>query len=572
MKLTSDYQQRQLAPQRLVTSGEWRLVLGVTLLVLVLTNLPYLYGYWSTPEDKQFMGLIFNVPDHAQYFSWYRDFETANFVSNRMTPEPSQPLFFNLLWWILARLGFYTGLSYVHMFTLLRLVATIAFLFMVYYFCAYMLSDIWERKVAFLLITFASGLGWFLVVLKYTLLDGELLFPIDVFKAGTNSFWSMMAFPHFTMANALILGVFALMLISYEQRQLKYAWAAGLVAAILGWQHVYDLITVYGVLGVFFALETIRLRAIPWQLVKAGLILGLLSVSTPFYALYLTNLDPTWREVLDQFDNAGVFTPTPFHMIIVVGFTLLVAVFTFDGFTPLQEKEAPELFIKTWFLTSFFLAYLPVGYQVHLTNLWQVPVAILATVGLCRKMAPYLAETSESWGLRFLPRQQVQYGLALSFVVLASLTSIYLFLWRFVDLSRHEYSYYLHQEEITALTWLEENSKPGEVAFSSLTIGQYIPVLTDAHTFLGHWAQTLDFFDKTLMVEKFFGDELTDQQRQQLLQHYSVDYVFYGPAERTLGAYNLENASFLQEAYTSPQVTIYKVQQALTEEERATSE
>ncbi len=540
--------------------GEWRFVVIVTLFVLVVTSLPYLYGYFSTPSDRQFMGLIFNVPDHAQYFSWYRDFQTDNLISNRMTPEPSAPLFFNLLWWVLARIGFYTGLGYIQIFMLFRLVAVTAFLFMLYYFCSLIFEQVWERKIAFLIVTFASGLGWILVVLKYTVTNGELLFPLDVFKAGTNTFWSIMAFPHFITANTLILAIFALFLIGYERDQLKYAWLAGIAAAVLGWQHVYDLITVYGVLGVFFGLETIRTRKILWYLVRAGLILGLLSVWTPLYALYLTKLDPNWREVLDQFDNAGVFTSNPFHMIILMGFPLLVAVLTFDGFTPLKERTHRELFIKTWFLTSFVLAYLPVGYQVHLTNLWQVPVGILATIGLCRRIAPYLSEVFDTWLSCFRSHERAQRLLAIGFLLLASLTNVYLWTWRFVDLERHDYPYYLYNNEIAALAWLEANVGPDDVVLSSLTIGQYVPVLTDAHTFVGHWAQTRDFYGKLAIVEEFFVEGTDDARRQQILQQYDVDYIFYSSVERNLGGYTPNTSSFLQPVYASSGVQIYRVQ------------
>jgi hypothetical protein len=547
--------------RNLVGTGEWHFVLIVTVFVLVVTTLPYVYGFLSSPSDRQFMGLIYNVADHAQYFSWYRDFQANNLISNRMTPERTEALFFNLLWWTLARVGLYTGLNYVQVFMIFRLAAAIAFLCMLYYFCSLILDVVWERRIAFLLITFASGLGWILVFLKHTVTQGELLFPLDVYKAGTNSFWSVMAYPHFTIANALILAVFALLLIYCDRRQTRYALAAGVVAAVLGWQHVYDLITIYGVLGVFLVLETLRARAVPWHLVKAGLILGLLSIWTPLYALYLTSFDPNWREVLSQFDNAGVFTSDPFHMIILMGFPLLVAVFTFDGFTPLKERSRQELFIKIWFLTGFVLAYLPVGYQVHLTNLWQVPVGILATLGLYRRIAPYLAETIAKWQGRLGSRERVQRLVTISFVLLCSITNAYLWLWRFVDLARHDHSYYLHNDEIAALAWLESNAEPTDVVLSSLEIGQYVPVLTDAHTFLGHWAQTLDYFGKSRLVEEFFSGEADDARRQHIVQEYGVDYVFHGPCEHELGSQALEVSPTVRRVYSSPLVEVYEVQE-----------
>jgi hypothetical protein len=52
------------------------------------------------------------------------------------------------------------------------------------------------------------------------------------------------------------------------------------------------------------------------------------------------------------------------------------------------------------------------------------------------------------------------------------------------------------------------------VVLSSLTIGQYIPAYTGAHAFLAHWAQTLDFFGKSRMVDEFFAAGTDNQRRQ----------------------------------------------------------
>lgn len=87
---------------------------ATALIVLIVTTLPYLYGYWSAPADKQFMGVIYNVSDHMQYFSWFREFSHANLAANKLTPEPNKPIFFNLLWWGMARIGGVLGIECGH--------------------------------------------------------------------------------------------------------------------------------------------------------------------------------------------------------------------------------------------------------------------------------------------------------------------------------------------------------------------------------------------------------------------------------------------------------------------------
>jgi hypothetical protein len=92
-----------------ITRAEWRFVAFIVLLVLVLTSVPYLFGWLTAPPEKQFMGIMLDVPDHGQYFSWMRELTTAHLSANKLTPEPNQPIFFNLLWWGLGRLGNLVG-------------------------------------------------------------------------------------------------------------------------------------------------------------------------------------------------------------------------------------------------------------------------------------------------------------------------------------------------------------------------------------------------------------------------------------------------------------------------------
>jgi uncharacterized membrane protein len=204
------------------------------------------------------------------------------------------------------------------------------------------------------------------------------------------------------------------------------------------------------------------------------------------------------------------------------------------------------------------LIYLPVDYQIHLLNGWQVPIAILATRGLVRDVVPLLQTVANR---RRWPWSEVaiRRWLITAFVLIISLTNLYLWSWRFVDLERHDYPYYLHKDEIAALAWLEANARPDDVVLSSVTIGQYIPATTGSHAFLAHWAQTLDFYAKSAMVDEFFARDTIDARRQQILRQYKVAYVFYGPAEQALGDYSAQRSPLLQLAFSAPQAKVYAV-------------
>jgi len=129
-----------------------------------------------------------------------------------------------------------------------------------------------------------------------------------------------------------------------------------------------------------------------------------------------------------------------------------------------------------------------------------------------------------------------------------------------MDLARHDYPYYLHQDEVAALGWLRENTSPDNVVLCSLTLGQYVPALSGNTAFLAHWAQTVNFFDKRNRVARFFDAATPDAERAETLHTFGVDYVLHGPAERDLGSYDPVTTPWLTLTFSTPQVKIYRVQ------------
>jgi hypothetical protein len=549
--------QREL-PRGFISADEWRWVWAVTAGVLIVASLPYVYAYAATPDGWQYMGILVNVPDHAQYFSWFRQYLTADLASNTLTPEPNAPIFFNLLWWLLAKAGALLSWDYAAMFQMLRVTATAAFLLMLYRLCAWFLVERLQRQVAFLTAVFASGFGWLLIVGKYLFgWDYPLEINLLIFIVEPNSFYAMLATPHLVGA-ALYMFAFDLVLRGEVKGQLRYAVAAGLWTLFLGFQHAYDLFLVYGILGAYGLLKTARDRRLPWFLVWSGLILGALSAWPGLYSALLTSLDPIWRDVLAQFDNAGVFTPNPLLLPVLMGPAFLLALFMLfkDGVFRLHGVADDALFLKAWFWANLLLVYLPTNYQIKMLNGWQVPIAILATQGLFRYVLPWAEAGVKARRWSF---HRLSLTLAAGLLVVAAPTNLYLYAWRFLDLSRHTYPYYLRTDETAALGWLAAQVQPGDVVLASLTVGQYVPALTGAHAYLAHWAQTVDYYGKTAMVVKFFDGATSDADRQAILRQYGVDYVFYGPAERALGGYDPSRTLFLRPAYADGAVTVYQV-------------
>ncbi|MEP6988409.1 MAG: hypothetical protein ABI970_22585, partial [Chloroflexota bacterium] len=202
------------APSHSTTSRRDWLYLSIFIIVLLaITAVPYFYAQRLAGADKHFMGIVFNIPDHFQYFSWMRESQTKFLVPNQLTPEYSTPLLFNLLWWTLGRIDSVTHLGYATLYQLTRLVAGAFAAFSVFWFCGLIFTNRAKRWTAFLLAMLASGLGWIMIVAKVLTHAADAPFPFTIYTSEPNSFFTVMSFPHFTIATALtacVLGTLSL--------------------------------------------------------------------------------------------------------------------------------------------------------------------------------------------------------------------------------------------------------------------------------------------------------------------------------------------------------------------------
>lgn len=534
-----------------IARSEWRDVFVVAALLLAITSLPYATAYASVPADRVFMGVALNVPDHAQYFSWLRSHADSVFIKNRMTPEPNDAVFFNLLWWTLANASHWIGIEYSVTYQLLRILGVCAFLAVAYRLIAVVFDDRRRRRFALLLMCVSSGLGWTLVIAKYTIAQGELWNPLDVYVAEGNTFLSALGYPHFLAAAAYIFCFEQFLRALHDSHVVRRMIGCGLFAQFMGWQHAYDLIIVWGVLAaftVFYALRSDRNAA-------RRAVLGLaviMAVSSPpaLYAFALTRWDPLWNAVLAQFDNAGVWTPPPWRLPMLFGFTFIVACIMAWRDARLRWKSLSDahLLVWVWFVASFILIYLPTDFQIHMLNGWQAPMAILATRWVYQHAAPRLQRMRADLRPRLV---------ALAFLAVVAPTNVYLLGWRIVDLARHRYDYTLRRADVAGLRWLGQHAGPDDVIFSSLTIGQFVPTFTDAHAYLAHWAQTVNFFARRDAVRQFFSGELGRAARTHILIADSVDYIFVGSAERSIPGFDPSVTDGMRVVFADEEVRIY---------------
>jgi len=537
----------------------WLLAVMTTCSV-VLTSIPVVYGYLTAPADRWFSGVVYNMHDTAQYYSWMRESGHALLIENRLTSEPGKPIYFNLHWWLLGRFAAVVGLSLPQVYQLFRLSSIPLTMVALYLCCALVFPDRSRRRFAFLLSTLTSGLGWVWVLEKHLRYLEHLAFPRDVYTLAGNSLWVMTAAPHLAFALAVTLFTLLSALQGYRRKQGIWTAGAGILALFLGMGHIYDLVTVWTVVGVFGLLVTLR-DGWSWDtFCRLGAVVLISAPSAFYWGWVSSDANPMWKQALKQYDNLHVFTPDPAHLLVLLGLPFIVALATFDGFVPLRRQSDERLFIKGWFASTLLLIYLPFRFRIMLLTGYQLPMTVLATHGLFDRILPWLQErlARERWK-KVLRGEHLSRWAPVLFLLAVLPTNLYLVAWRVMDLGRHSYPFYLYQGDVEAMRWLEENTDPDDVVLSSFIIGHYIPGLAGNRPFLANSVMTMDSHRKEKMVRAFFAATTSDVERQDLLRQYNIRYLFYGPAERVLGGFNPAECGLFRQVYSNTHTQVFEV-------------
>ena len=112
---------------------------------------------------------------------------------------------------------------------------------------------------------------------------------------------------------------------------------------------------------------------------------------------------------------------------------------------------------------------------------------------------------------------------------------------------------------LEAVDWLGEHSSWDATVLSSFETGNLIPARIGHRVVLGHWMETVDYDAKRKEVGGFYAAAPEDGERKALAERWGVAYVIHGPREHGLGDYDPSQTHWLEPAFQSGEVTVYRV-------------
>jgi len=539
-----------------MTKREIAQVIGLGLTVVLISSIPYVLGYLFEAQGLEFGGFLVDLDDSYSHLAKMQQGASGGWRYRILfTSEDHTGAYINTFYVGLGRASSLLGLTVMQTYQLARLFCGLSLLAMAYIFLSRFLASTSRRLVAYALICLSSGLGWLVFLSGSSLLGG--VSPIDFWLMDAYTFFTVFTFPHLSAATALLLLFFALALRYFGTFELPALILGGLTLLGLSVIHPFAPLLVDSVLVAYWAILLLRRRRIPQREARAILIWALTPVPLIAYYYRAFASDPVFR----TWSSQNILPSPPLaHLLLGYGIVFLLAM---GGVAHvIRRKDERGLFLVAWVTSTGVLLYLPFTLQRRMIEGLHIPLCVLATVGLFEYLLP--ATMNAGWLHRFANwrgygKDGLRRLVVFSVTVATFPSNLYLLSAATIPALQHDAALYYRHGEIEAVDWLGKNTDPTDTVLASYEIGRLIPARSGHRVFMGHCIETVEVERKRLLAESFFQDSTTDSARLDLLAQYGIKYVFHGPAERQLGAFDPSAVPYLRRVYNGSAVAVYCV-------------
>jgi hypothetical protein len=532
-------------------------VIGISILVLAISSVPYVLGYLTAGPGLEFGGFLIDLDDSYSYLAKMQQGVWDGWTYRiPFTPEEHPGAYLYTFYLGLGKLSSLLGLSVIQTYHLARLGCGLSLLVTAYVFVSMFFDHRDRRLVAYLLISLSSGLGWLILLVGGpSTLSGVA--PIDFWWIEAYTFLAILTFPHFAAALTLLLLFFTLALRYLESFHLPALVLSIPAFVALCIVHPYNAFLVDGVLAAYWVLLLLKRKRVPRREALAIAIWAITPIPLLAYYYLALSSDPVFQSWAAQ-----TFLPSPGVPYLILGYGLVFLMAIGGLAHVIRKRDERSTLLVAWVTSIVVLTYLPLSFQRKMIEGLHIPLCILATIGLFEYVLPTALDSS--WLNRFAHwrgynRQGLRRLLLYSIIIATFPSNLYLLAETSSAVLLNNPVLYYASEEVEAIDWLKENTQRADTLLASYKIGTLVPARAGNTVFMGHIIETVQVERKKELAERFFQAGTSDDFRRRLLKEYEIAYVFHGPRERQLGEFDPSEASYLTPAYSDSSVAVYRV-------------
>jgi hypothetical protein len=552
---------------------ERRWVLWFALLISLLTSLPYIVGAFAGGETWAFTGFVFGVEDGNSYISNMLSGAAGNWLfRTSYTTQPQSGALIFLHYIFLGKLSVPAGEHWqlLLLYHLFRIFSIFMVCLATYQFIAFFIPEISLRRWGLALGTLGGGLGWLILLFGWGELLGRLPLsdvpglnlPLAFYSPETFGFLALYGLPHVSLARALLIwGLRHYLKLASQDSGEPFPWLKGALTGII-WllallaQSLTGMVTGaaagFYLLGLVIWQGVLKLlgRGTDWQRIwrvsKVTLWVGIFALPLVIYYIYIFQRDSVLR-----LWNMQSPLPSPNPIFYLFAYGLLIPFAIFGGVRLIRRRPWVGFLPVSWVIALPILAYAPFNMQRRLVDGIWIALIVLALAGVS---SAYITQDQDADNslrrLRLWFYGLSAFGFVAAFIlvvggVLASLNPSPP-LYRPVD-------------QVRAFNELSQIADPGEVVLSSNATGNPLPAYAQLRVVIGIQTLTVAYQEVAAQVYSFYQEDSSDILRQELLEGWGVDYVYWGPDEKLLGGWDPNQAVYLESIITVGEHHIYRV-------------
>lgn len=494
------------------------------LLLILVTGVPYLFGYFLQNENWQFSGFVFGVEDGNSYIAKMLNGANAEWLFR--TPYTGMEQNGALAFFPYMLLGKLTSTSGQHeqlvaLFQLFRAASVFVLVWAIYLFSGCFIQKVQHKRFTTVLITLGGGLG-FLTLLGVKF-GGYGNLPLEFYSPETFGFLAILGLPHLAAARACLLGGFVL-LIKHQTGSsiLKTGAMVGGLWTLLGFFQPLTVVIAWTILCVAFLIDLTQDKVFnqqtwigSWRNLKEKRNLAIVSLCfsfpIPLYSLISFYVDPFLKLWTDQ--NLILSPPVLDYLAAFI----LILPFAIAG--SLKIIKLPVRgggILLAWVVLFPILAYAPYNLQRRLPEGIWVSLCVLAVI--------YIEQTEKSRLIKWKP-----------ILYTGFLSTFLLWMGTLAIVITPSLPVYLPSDEVQVVKYLAKRPDHS-IVLANFEISNAIPAWAYKRTLIGHGPESVNLKVIQPKVERLLSGSLSDNEAQQLLKENDVNYILFSPEDSLTAA------------------------------------
>lgn len=523
------------------TPRRWpRFALGFACVIGAISLVPYLLAYLWTPPGHHFAGFFFIADDATTYLAKMRQGAEGSWLWNDpYTSEPHGGVFLFGFYLLFGHVAALLHLPLIAAYHVARLTGAIALVLAADRLVRRLLVPELHR-LALALIILGSGLGFLAQVLGNPSIFGSQLEALDLHLPELSGWYSILAIPHFAWATALIIFALLGLLDIAEHPRWRPVVLTSLALIALTAIHPQMIPVIAMIWGAYQALLFAWGQRPAWRSLIAQVLPFAATFPLLAYNAWILFRDPTIAEWARQWRHQA---PGPLSLALSLGMPLILAIIGMR--IAWRRRDRALALMLVWPPLVIALLYLPnvANIQRRLLDALYVPIGILAAVGV------------QALVVRFKPGRARRIKALLMTACCFSSAIVLAIALRFATGAFAEA--YVNDDAWQAMQWLAAHHQANDRALSSPGAGQLLPAWAGVSVYVGHYSETLDYFQKIHNVAAVLQPDSPGASLEGFMQANSITLVYWGPDEAKTG-FNPDEQPYLRPIFRDATVTIYR--------------